>query len=146
MRAATISFNARAHEEIHQCRGLERKAAYFRPRASAPEPKDDIERLDSGTPAPNRLAQQSAQQIPIDRAAELFAGDDITHPSVRKSRGERKQLQILTVDAAAALKYTRKRCGPSQTMTLDRAYRLSPRRVAAGLRRQAGCALCCGER
>jgi hypothetical protein len=37
-------------------------------------------------------------------------------------RGQREQLQIFTVDAAAALKYARKRRDPSQTMTLDRAY------------------------
>jgi hypothetical protein len=110
-------------EDIHQRRGLERNGAYLRPRDGAPKPEDDIERLDSGTLAPDGFAQESAQQIPVDRAADLFAGDDITHSSVRTSGGERKQLQIFTVDAAAALKYTCKRRSPSQTMTLDRAYR-----------------------
>src|SRR5438034_1575506 len=47
-RAISISFNARAHEDIHQCRGLERKAAYIRPRARTPKSKNDIEHVDSG--------------------------------------------------------------------------------------------------
>ena len=102
--AAAASLGSRSREDIHQRRGLERNCAHRRPRHRAPKPEDDVERLDSGTLAPNGLAQESAQQIPVDRAPELFAGDDITHSPMRTSGGERKQLQIFTVDAAAALK------------------------------------------
>jgi hypothetical protein len=118
-RAAAISFDARAHERIHQGGGLESKATYFLPRARAAKSNDNIEQLDSGAPASNRLAQQPAQQIPVDRAPELLASDDITHSSVRTNSSEREQLQMFTVDAAAALEYACKRCGPSQTVTLN---------------------------